>query len=328
MSNRTIDPNHPELEALFQATREVESIFRQESAQVEKLKAELRAARERHAAELGQVRKQAQAAIARDEELRRHLAAATAKIHAFANHAAQLQQANARISEENRELARKHQLELVAARSAHDHLRAKAAQLEQTLGRLHPEVDRARAHIEAVQADALEREHRHQAAHLAAQGRDRSQQEELQALRNQLRHTCDELGRLQASVRTEQTSRTEDNQELSRLRAELADAKRDIAAARQEGQASAAERIATEKHRRQRAEAETRSVEERLAIAEAQLSKGAAEAARIRAQQRHTSAHSTSTGNAGDSAGRVNGLSTAELEMLARLAAPGFPIKN
>jgi hypothetical protein len=328
------NPQTPELDVLFQASRQVEAALLRERAETERLKTELKALQERHAQDLARARQHIQQLHSRDEEFRKRLEQANAKIQHNANHARRLQEANERLRADLHEQARKAQLELTAARSAADHIRNRAHELEQTVAQLKPQLDRTEAELDRTQADILEREHRFQAALLGHQGRDRSQQETIEALKDQLRRLQAEVGHQKsrwleserARQEAEQTHRRGDSGGDGPTAKELAEANQSLS-----------QRLAIEKRRREQSDSSARAaeqeremllskiqtLEERLSFAEEQLARASAEAS-LR-KYRHESAPAPRTHRAARTPAPQPAI---DFEALEKLALLGFPVKD
>lgn len=344
---------HRALEAFFQAARELESSVMAERSKIVHLENELKSQSARHAQELEQAKKYAQALLARDEELRRHLTAAQAKIQSIAAHATQLQDGNARLSAEARENKQKIRLDLNAAHTAVEQMRRRALEHEDTIAKLKLELERGRQETERLQGEILEREHRYQSSLLSYkgrehhyqasvvgyQGRDQAQQAEIQSLRDQLGRAQQEIARSKARQLEIEKLRLDANK--MREEAEIATRRNLPAIERlrelEEANRSLTERLAIEKRQRKEADggiemtsrekealqSALRSAEERLAFTEAQLAKSSSEAALLKATRRSAKEQPAFTPL--DSRAPLNSM---ELEMLERLALPGYPVRN
>jgi chromosome segregation ATPase len=348
MSQAKTGAQSPELEALFQAARAIESALIRERAQIAQQEADLAAQATRHAAELEHAKIYAQKLLARDQELCRHISAAQTKIQDYAAYCARLQQSNERLNTEVQAHAKKNDLNLTAARASFHQMKKKNHGLQEQLERLLPELARTRDELERAQGEVLDREHRYQASVLSYQGRDRHQLDAMADVKNQLKRTQDELAQYKSRWLEAERQRQESDQARQEAETTL---KRQVPSMDklkelEETNRSLEQRIAIERRQRQQADsgiqAESqeremlqsalRATEERLSYTEARLSKAAAEAALLKATRMERSTHSKRAPTHSPAPRHSDALSnfgdSLDLEMLEKLALPGYPIQE
>lgn len=329
----------PELESLFQAAREIESALIRERALNTQLRAEQAALKTRHAAAIETAGQQAQKLLARDQELCAQIAAARAKIQDYAAYCARQQQTNERLAAEIQAHARGNDLNLAAARASFHQMRKKNHELQETLEKLVPELTRARDELERAQGEVLDREHRYQASVLSYQNRDRHQLDSMQATKDLLKRTQDDLAQYKSRWLEAEKQRLESEQARKEAETTLRRQVPSIEKLKEleEANHSLEQRIAIEKRQRQQADsgiqAESqekdmlqsalRATEERLSYTEAQLAKASSEAALLRAA-RKTETRRPAAPN------RVpRGMdSDLDLETLEKLALTGYPTQE
>jgi DNA repair exonuclease SbcCD ATPase subunit len=338
----------PELETLFQASRQVEATLIRERGHATQLAKDIEDLRQRHAQDLARARHQLQQLRERDASLIQQLKDSHARAQAIAAQATQIKEQNARLKANAQEQSRKMELDLTAARSALDHLRGQMRVQEDTIAQLRPELERAREALERAQAEVLEREHRYQAATLTYQNRDQSQRTAINALQGQLKQMHAELER--AKARWIETERMRQEAERRRQAAELAAQGRTPSAEKlrklEEANQFLQERLSEEKHKRKEIEkalptaqsrqemdrlrSELRGAADRLAYTEAQLSKASAEAALLKAAHKASepSAYFASKPAPQQNAAKPPAPSAIELELLEKLALTGYPIQD
>ncbi|MGK5085837.1 hypothetical protein WDW37_21315 [Bdellovibrionota bacterium FG-1] len=183
---------NPEIDALFQAFRQVEATQVRERALASRLKNDLIALQSRHARETAQAQQQLKHYAECYEELRSHFQASQARLQQAQAHAQKLQQAMASQRSNTDDGLKKAQIELQVAKATVDHLRQTNQSLEQALGQIRPDFARSQSDLERAQADALEREHKYQALLMSQRSQEKAYQDTITALKDNLRRTQNE----------------------------------------------------------------------------------------------------------------------------------------
>lgn len=337
-------PSHdnPELDALFQASRQVESKLVRERAQTTRLKSELEALRSRQADEIARAKARIQHYATCYEELRSQHQACQARLQQMTAHARKLQEALANAKSNSDEGIQKARVELGVAKSSIQHLQHANRSLENQLAALRPDLARAQSDVERVQAEMLERDHKLQAALLSARAQEKAHQDAIASLKESLRRAQDEIARHQA--RWLDAERMKQDAEVGmRRQDELQNRLREVTDAR----AALSERLALEKRRREQAEAlakaaeqekhlalgAAREAEARMAEAKDRVSRMASEIALLKAAQASAAQAAQHAKSARAAAAPAAGASAFappparhEFEGLEDMAVIGYPV--